>query len=82
MTVIASRISKELIGLPAEEQAAILSEVKERLGDLRAKKTYDSYLSGNSKAGRSGFAPPEDFLLSAPPNAPEMTPEFVRQILE
>jgi hypothetical protein len=51
MTAIATRISKELIELPAEEQAAVLREVKERLEDLRAKKAYDSYLSGESKAG-------------------------------
>ena len=31
MTAIATRISKELIELPAEEQAAVLREVKERL---------------------------------------------------
>lgn len=51
MTAIATRISKELIELPAEEQAAILREVKERLEDLRARKAYNSYLSGDSKAG-------------------------------
>lgn len=51
MTAIATRISKELIELPAEEQAAILREVKERLEDLRARKAYNSYLSGDSEAG-------------------------------
>ncbi len=51
MTAIATRISKELIELPAEEQAAVLREVKERLEDLRARKAYDSYLAGDSKAG-------------------------------
>lgn len=50
MTAIATRISKELIELPVEEQTAVLREVKERLEDLRARKAYDSYLSGESKA--------------------------------
>lgn len=49
MTALAKRISKELIELPAEEQAAVLREVKDRLEDLRARKAYDSYLSGETK---------------------------------
>lgn len=36
----------------------------------------------SSRADRSRSAPPEDFFLSAPHDAPEMTPELVRQILE
>lgn len=51
MTAIAAHISKELIELPAEEQSAVLREVKERLEDVRAKKAYDRFLSGNSRAG-------------------------------
>ena len=51
MTAIATRISKELIELPSQEQMAVLREVKERLEDLRARKAYDSFLSGDSKAG-------------------------------
>lgn len=50
MTALATRISKELTKLPTDEQAAVLREVKERLEDLRARKAYDSYLSGKSKA--------------------------------
>jgi len=36
----------------------------------------------NSGKNKSTSAPPEDFFLSAPANAPEMTSERVRQILE
>jgi len=36
----------------------------------------------NSGKNKSISAPPKDFFLSAPANAPEMTPERVRQILE
>jgi len=36
----------------------------------------------NSGKNKSSSAPAEDFFLTAPANAPEMTPERVRQILE
>jgi len=36
----------------------------------------------NSGKNAATSAPHEDFFLTAPANAPEMTPERVRQILE
>ena len=50
-----------------------------KLKDVAADLLKRGLKSGKNK---SRSLPPEDFLLSAPASAPEMTPERVRQILE
>lgn len=51
MTALATNISEQLSGLPSAEQVAVLREVRASLEDLRARKAYNSYLTGESEAG-------------------------------
>lgn len=73
---------KTTIDLPPDlvrEMKLLAVHEGRKLKDVAADLLKRGLSSGKNK---SRSAPPEDFLLSAPASAPEMTPERVRQILE
>jgi hypothetical protein len=73
---------KTTIDLPPDlvrEMKLLAVHEGRKLKDVAADLLKRGLRSGKSKP-RSAL--PEDFLLSAPTSAPEMTPERVRQILE